>query len=141
MSVKELVQDLESLSEAQLQEVATYVSFLKYRAYRTGASLLLDATELAALYGEFAEEDRQLAENQWGPGIEKTPGVMGGDACIAHTRIPVWLLESYRRLGWSEAEILENFPTLRAANLVQAWAYGVAHREEIEQALREQEEA
>ena len=75
------------------------------------------------------------------PGIEKIPGVMGGDACIVRTRIPVWMLEGYRRLGWSEAALLENFPTLRAADRVQAWAYVAAHRGEIEQALREQEEA
>lgn len=74
------------------------------------------------------------------PGIEKTPGVLGGDACIVRTRIPVWALEGYRRLGWSEAKILENFPALRAADLVQAWAYIAAHQEEIERALREQEE-
>jgi uncharacterized protein (DUF433 family) len=74
-------------------------------------------------------------------GIEKTPGVMGGDACIVRTRIPVWTLEGYRRLGWSEQEILENFPTLRPADLIQAWAYVAANPEEIETALREQEEA
>jgi uncharacterized protein (DUF433 family) len=73
--------------------------------------------------------------------IERSPDVIGGDACIVRTRIPVWLLESYRRLGWSEARILENFPTLGAADLVNAWAYHDAHREEIEQALREQDEA
>jgi uncharacterized protein (DUF433 family) len=73
------------------------------------------------------------------PGIEKTPGVMGGDACIVRARIPVWALEGYRRLGWSEAELLENFPTLRAGDLVQAWAYVTTHPEEIEQALHEQE--
>ena len=33
------------------------------------------------------------------PGIEKTPGVCGGDPCIRQTRIPVWLLEQLRRLG------------------------------------------
>jgi uncharacterized protein (DUF433 family) len=26
-------------------------------------------------------------------GIERTPGVCGGDACIAGTRIPVWVPE------------------------------------------------
>jgi uncharacterized protein (DUF433 family) len=78
--------------------------------------------------------------NTW-PGIEKTPGVVGGDACIVRTRIPVWALENYRRLGWSEAEILENYPTLRAADLVNSWAYVDAHRDEIEQAIRENEEA
>jgi uncharacterized protein (DUF433 family) len=78
--------------------------------------------------------------NAW-PGIEKLPGVVGGDACVVRTRIPVWSLENYRRLGWSEAEILENFPSLRAADLVNAWAYGDSHQDEINQAIRSHEEA
>lgn len=49
------------------------------------------------------------------PGIEKTPGVAGGAACVVRTRILVWVLEGYRRLGWSEAHLLENYPTLRAS--------------------------
>jgi uncharacterized protein (DUF433 family) len=73
--------------------------------------------------------------------IERTPGVMGSDACIVRTRIPIWLLESYRRLGWSEARILESYPTLRAADLADAWAYVDAHRDEIDDALREQDAA
>jgi uncharacterized protein (DUF433 family) len=76
--------------------------------------------------------------NAW-PGIEKTLGVSGGDACIVRTRIPLWVLESYRRLGWSEARILENFPALRAADLVNAWAYSSAHAGEIQQAIQENE--
>ena len=74
-------------------------------------------------------------------GIERTPGVMGGDACLVRTRIPVWLLERYRQLGWSEARILENFPVVRAVDLANAWAYSDAHREEIEEAIREQDAA
>ena len=38
-----------------------------------------------------------------GSGIESTAGVCGGDARIAGTRIPVWTLEHYRRLGLTEA--------------------------------------
>lgn len=64
--------------------------------------------------------------NAW-PGIEKVPGVVGGAACIVRTRIPVWALENYRRLGWTEARILENYLTLRAADLVNARAYADAH--------------
>lgn len=60
---------------------------------------------------------------------------------MVRTRIPVWSLESYRRLGWTEGRILENFPTLRAADLVNAWAYADAHRDEIDRAIRENEEA
>jgi uncharacterized protein (DUF433 family) len=74
-------------------------------------------------------------------GIESTPGVMGGDACLVRTRIPVWLLENYRRLGWSEARILENFPTLRAADLAIAWAYVDSHRDKIDEAIRDQDAA
>jgi uncharacterized protein (DUF433 family) len=76
--------------------------------------------------------------NTW-PGIEKTPGVAGGEACIVRTRIPVWVLENYRRLGWSESVILENYPGLRAADLVNAWAYVDAHLEEIEKVIQANE--
>lgn len=78
--------------------------------------------------------------NVW-PGIEKTANVAGGDACIVRTRIPVWALENYRRLGWSEVQILENYPNLRAIDLVNAWAYADAHKEEINHAILENAEA
>ena len=75
------------------------------------------------------------------PGIESQPGVSGGEPCIVRTRIPVWLLEQARRLGTSEAEILRIYPTLRAEDLVHAWAYIRAHRAEIEQQIRDNEDA
>lgn len=75
------------------------------------------------------------------PGIEKTPGVCGGVPCIVRTRIPVWVLEQYRRQGASEAELLRAYPTLRAEDLVNAWAYVRAHRDEIEQQIQENEAA
>lgn len=71
------------------------------------------------------------------PGVERVPGVSGGAACIVRTRILVWTLENYRRLGWNESRILANFPSLRAADLVQAWIYTEAHREEIDAAIQE----
>ena len=90
---------------------------------------------------EKAELLQRLAQevgNAWA-GIEKTAGVSGGEACIVRTRIPVWSLENYRRLGWSEAAILENFPSLRAADLVNAWAYADAHTEEMDKAIHTNE--
>ena len=72
------------------------------------------------------------------PGVEKTAGMQGGDACIVRTRIPVWTLEAYRRLGWNDEQILASFPTLRAEDLWYAWLYVEGNREEIEQALHEQ---
>jgi uncharacterized protein (DUF433 family) len=75
-----------------------------------------------------------------GSGIESTPGVCGGDPRVAGTRIPVHGLEAYRRLGLTEAQLLNAYPTLRAVDLVNAWAYVAAHPDEIERRLREDEQ-
>ncbi|NJK69825.1 MAG: DUF433 domain-containing protein [Oscillatoriales cyanobacterium RU_3_3] len=74
-------------------------------------------------------------------GIKKTPGVCGGDACVGNTRIQVWVLVGYRRLGCSDAELFKCYPHLTAADLVNAWAYADAYPEEIERAIEENEEA
>jgi uncharacterized protein (DUF433 family) len=75
------------------------------------------------------------------PGIEKTPGVCGGEARIARTRIPVWLLVRQRQLGISEAAILDGYPTLGAADLNNAWNYYRGHKTEIESDITENETA
>jgi uncharacterized protein (DUF433 family) len=65
------------------------------------------------------------------PGIESRPGVCGGEPCVVRTRIPVWVLEPARRLSTSEAERLRVYPTLRAEDLANTWAFVRSHREEI----------
>lgn len=76
-----------------------------------------------------------------GLGIGKTKYVCGGDACIASTRIPVWSLEQARRLGFSEAELLDAYPSLKPSDLIAAWDYVNKYTEEIEVAIRENEGA
>lgn len=73
--------------------------------------------------------------------ITKTPGVCGGDACIRGTRITVWGLASWRRLGLSDPDIMERVQGLTQADLEAAWQYAAAHPEEIEEAIRLNEEA
>lgn len=75
------------------------------------------------------------------PGIESAPDTCGGEACIVRTRIPVWVLVQARRLGTKEADLLRAYPTLRAEDLVNAWAYYRSHRDEVEQQIRENEAA
>ena len=75
------------------------------------------------------------------PGIESTPNVCGGEPCIVRTRIPVWILVQARNLGMCEAAILESYPTLRAEDLVNAWAYYRSHHQEIDQQIIENEAA
>lgn len=73
------------------------------------------------------------------PGIESVPGVCGGEPCIVRSRLPVWLLEQGRRLGTSEAELLQAYPTLHAQDLANAWGYVRAHREEIARQIEQSE--
>src|SRR5207248_5557800 len=73
--------------------------------------------------------------------VQKTPGVCGGDACIRNTRITVWGLVERRNLGASDAEMLDTITGLMREDLEAAWEYYDQHREEIDQAIRENEEA
>jgi uncharacterized protein (DUF433 family) len=75
------------------------------------------------------------------PGIDARPDVCGGEACIVRTGIPVWLLEQARRLGVSEQALLAAYPSLRAEDLVNAWAYARSHAAEIESQIRANETA
>lgn len=75
------------------------------------------------------------------PGIEKTPGVCGGSACVIRTRIPVWSLVEYLQMGVNKAQLLKNFPALRAQDLANAWAYYNANKTEIDQEIKENSEA
>ena len=53
-------QDLDRLSDEQLRAVADFIAFLKFRDQRHRVNL--NASQLASLATEFAEEDRTLAE-------------------------------------------------------------------------------
>ena len=62
MSIKEqIVHELDRLREADLEQLAQYLAFLKYQA-RVEATPAIDEQQLAALYTEFGEEDRNLAK-------------------------------------------------------------------------------
>ncbi len=75
------------------------------------------------------------------PGIDSHPNVSGGEPCVVRTRIPVWVLVQARLLGTNEADLLRAYPGLRVEDLANAWAYYRAHKDEIEQQIRENEPA
>ena len=74
MTVKEYVtHELESLNEAELQQVAEYLAFLKFRA-RMPVMPHLDTKQIGVLYAGFAEEDRAMAQEgmaEYRAGLEK----------------------------------------------------------------------
>ena len=60
---EKIVEEIESLSEAELEQVARYLALVKCCSHSiTGSSAQFDETYLAALYAECAETDRELAE-------------------------------------------------------------------------------
>lgn len=70
-------------------------------------------------------------------GIEKTPDVCGGSACVAGIRITVWGLVEARRSGYSEADLLISYRSMTAIDLINAGHYAENHVEEIEAEIQE----
>lgn len=75
------------------------------------------------------------------PGIEKNPNICGDSACIIRTRIPVWTIISFKKLGMTNEKLLASFPSLIHQDLNNAWAYYIANKNEIEIDLKENSEA
>lgn len=89
---------------------------------------------------ERAQARRWLADSRReSPGIERVHGVCGGEACLLRTRIPVWVLVHARNLGTDDSDLLSAYPSLRAEDLDNAWAYYDGHREEIDRLVEENE--
>jgi uncharacterized protein (DUF433 family) len=78
--------------------------------------------------------DRQKIKKR---GISKTQGVCGGRACVENTRMPVWSLVYHRFLGFTDWEVLYNFPTMTPSDLKNAWQYYEANKSEIDGDIRE----
>jgi uncharacterized protein (DUF433 family) len=70
--------------------------------------------------------------------IRKTPGVSGGAACVRDTRIAVWTLWRLRELGRTDAQLLEDYPSLTAQDLTAAWEYARQNPAEVRDAAARQ---
>jgi uncharacterized protein (DUF433 family) len=63
--------------------------------------------------------------------ITVTPGVRGGKPCIRGTRITVVDVLEYLAGGMSEAEILADFPDLRAEHIRAVLAFAAARERRL----------
>ncbi len=110
--------------------------------------------ELAEVYAHSSPEERELAVRVFAdvlrsrsqqrsaaktaadiepkPQIQRTPGVMGGDACVRNTRISAWLLVELKQSGLNDKKILDGFPGLAANDLGAVWEYYAGHPAEID---------
>ncbi len=152
-NVDELLQRLAALAPDEVQELAKrligeeYGSWNHYGAMSGGEQ----STSIEPSQGESpANQPSSVVTlalissallRPLGEGVDQSPDICGGEPRIVRTRIPVWTLVQLRRLGVSEAEILKSYPTLRAEDLVHAWAYATWHRAEIDEQIRQHEAA
>ncbi len=93
---------------------------------------------IAALPEELVDQALTYVQMLQNP-VQITPGVCGGQARIRNTRIPVWTLVAYRQQGAPDEELLANYPGLTAADLSAAWDYYEQNREQIDQAIAQDE--
>ena len=74
--------------------------------------------------------------------IAKTAGICGGRACIAGHRIRVMdIAILHERRGLSVEEIVHQYPGISLADVHAALAYFLDHRQEIEDEIRQDEDA
>ena len=73
--------------------------------------------------------------------IEKTPGVCGGAARIRGHPYPRLAPGRGADSGATEAELLLDYPSLTAQDLIDAWGYAEEHADEIAAEVRRNEVA
>ena len=72
--------------------------------------------------------------------IETTPGICGGRARLAGTRVPVHRIARYHRLGYAPEEMLGLLNSLSLFQIYAALAYALANPDEIQDSLREEDD-
>ena len=71
--------------------------------------------------------------------LERTPGVAGGQPCLAGTGMPVIQIAAHYRKGESASRILKRFPHLSLALIHAAIAYYLANQAAMDLELQREE--
>lgn len=73
------------------------------------------------------------------PYISTKRGICGGRSVIEGTRIPVWSIIKWYKLGMSFEEIMREFTNLHPAQIHDAFSYYYDNQEEIEKDITDNE--
>ena len=74
------------------------------------------------------------------PYTTRKKGVCGGRSIIEGTRIPVWSIIRWYKLGMSVEEIMREFPQLTHSQVHDAFSYYYDNQKEIEGDIAENED-
>ncbi len=84
--------------------------------------------------------DQALKKSEIHPYITRKEGVCGGRSIIEGTRIPVWSIIKWYKIGLSIEEILRGFPHLSPSQVYDAFSYYYDNQNEIEMDIAENED-
>lgn len=73
------------------------------------------------------------------PYISKQKGVCGGRTVIEGTRIPIWSIIKWYKVGMSVEDIIREFPQLTPSQIHDAFSYYYDNQEEVEKDIVENE--
>ena len=117
---------------------------MEYNRTNSKLTLLMTLKELEPQLLALSDDEKtqvigllSTGQNPIDSGIEKTPNVCGGSACISGTRMTVWGLVEAIQLGYTEADLLTSYPNLTVIQLANAWRYAKVNPIEIELEIRE----
>jgi len=79
-------------------------------------------------------------ESKIHPYIINKEGVCGGRSIIEGTRVAVWSIIKWYKIGMSIEEIIAGFPHLTPAQVYDAFSYYYDNQEEIEKDIEENED-
>ena len=80
-----------------------------------------------------------LKKSKKHPYVSNKKGVCGGRSIIAGTRIPVWSITKWYKLGLSLEDIIREFPQLTPSQIHDAFSYYYDNQEEIEKDIADNE--
>ena len=84
---------------------------------------------------EKISEELVVVQRTEHPYIDRKPGVCGGKPKIVGTRLPVWVLAGYHKMGLLDDEILRMYSHITAAQFYDALSYYYDHKDEIDEFL------
>ncbi len=86
---------------------------------------VMDATLLGDVLGKFEREDGRTVPAMARPkdNLSIDPGVLGGYPVVAGTRVPFDVVAGLADEGYSDAEIIELYPHVRAASIEDARSF------------------
>ncbi len=80
-----------------------------------------------------------IEKSKMHPYVSRQKGICGGRSVIEGTRMPIWSIIKWYKVGMSVEDIIREFPQLSPSQVHDAFSYYYDNQEEIEKDIVENE--